>query len=213
MPTITHNDNKVSLAWQRDHLQRLFLENRQCGVALPGGADALVHLRRCLEQAAADAGSEAIALLDLDLRNAFPSLEWSAVRAAVGERAPELQPWTKWCHGAPSQIQLPCSEWIPCDRGAEQGDPLGPAYCGLVLLRCASAGRRAVEAAGGWVWDAWYMDDGQVAVPPQFVACYLAAFDAELAAVGGTRVAGGTFKSVAKLVGSLAAHELPRELA
>ena len=32
----------------RTHLQRLFLAHRQCGVGLPGGAEALVHTRRCL---------------------------------------------------------------------------------------------------------------------------------------------------------------------
>ena len=86
--------------------------------------------------------------------------------------------------------------------GAEQGDPLGPAYCGLVLIGCARAGRAAVEAAGGWVWDAWYMDDGQVILPPAFAATYLRAFDAALAVVGGAWVAAdGKFKSMARLAG------------
>ena len=76
----------------------------------------------------------------------------------------------------------------------------------MVLIRCAEAGRRAVEAAGGWIWDAWYMDDGQVVLPPRFAATYLAAFDAELASVGGTRLAGATFKSAAQLLGSAEAR-------
>ena len=60
---------------------------------------------------------------------------------------------------------------------AEQGDPIGPAYCGLTLLRCIAAGRRAVAALGEWVCDAWYMDGGQVLVPPPYVAAFLEAFD------------------------------------
>ena len=203
---------RVGEVWRRliakrlvhDHqskLQRLFMGHRQCGVALPGGADALVHLRRCLEQAAHGIG-DAMVMLDLDLRNAFPSLEWPSVRAAVRDLAPELGAWTEWCHGEAAHLRLPCGQWTTCDRGAEQGDPLGPAYCGLVLIGCAEAGRQAVEARGGEMWDAWYMDDGQVLLPPQLAAVYLEAFDAKLAAVGGTRLAGGTFKSVARLVGS-----------
>ena len=142
-------------------------------------------------------------MLDLALRNAFPSPEWAAVRAAVREHCPEISLWTEWCHGRSAQVLLPCGKWIACDRGAEQGDPLGPAYCALVLIRCAEAGRRAVEELGGWVWDAWYMDDGQVLLPAHMAAVYLTAFDAELAAVGGTRLAAdGTFKSVARLIGS-----------
>ena len=187
---------------QRDKFQRLFFANRQCGVALPGGADALIHLRRCLEQAA-DRVEDAAVMLDLNLRNAFPSLEWSAVREGVQIFAPEISQWTLWCHGDVVHIQLPCGKWISCDRGAEQGDPLGLAYCALALLHCAEAGRRAVEDLGGWVWDAWCMDDGQVILPPNLASVYLTAFDEALAAAGGARLApDGKFKSVARLIGS-----------
>ena len=134
---------------QGAHLQALFLRHRQGGVALPGGAEALIHLRRCLEQAAETSQAEALVLLDLDLRNAFPSLEWPAVREAVREHVPALLPWTTWCHASLAWVHLPCGKWLACDREAEQGDPLGAAYCALVLLRCAEAGRRAVEQAGG----------------------------------------------------------------
>ena len=185
----------------RLRLQRLFAQHRQCGVAMPGGADTLVHLRRCMEQAAGRGELPAAAVLDLDLRNAFPSLEWPAVRAAVRAHAPELEQWTAWCHGGPVDIQLPSGEWTVCDRGAEQGDPLGPVYCALTLLGCVAAGRAAVEALGGWVWDAWYMDDGQVLLPPEYADAYLVAFDATLSAAGGTRVAGTDFKSRARLLG------------
>ena len=89
---------------QRYRLQRLFLSHRQCGVALPGGADALVHMRRCLEQSAGCSEGEAAAVLDLDLRNAFPSMEWPAVRAAVRDLAPELDAWTTWCHGEATRV-------------------------------------------------------------------------------------------------------------
>ena len=191
---------------QREHLQRLFLHHRQCGVGLPSGADALVHLRRCIEQSLAEHGGEAVAVLDLDLRNAFPSLEWDAIEAAVAEHAPELGPWTRWCHAEPAQIQLPAGDWVRCDRGAEQGDPLGPAYCGLALLRCVAADRLAVEAAGGWVWDAWYMDDGPILLPPAMAATYLTAFDYELARAGVPACLVGNSESVAKLVGSPAAR-------
>ena len=157
---------------QRDKWLRLLLSHRHCGVGLPGGANALVHLRRCLELAAHDI-DEAVVVLDLDLRNAFPSLEWPAVRAAVRDLAPEASAWIHWCQGEAVHVQLPCGKWMRCDRGAEQGDPLGPAYCALTLIRCAQAGRAAVEAVGGWVWDAWYMDDGQVVLPPQHAAAYV----------------------------------------
>ena len=50
------------------------------------------------------------------------------------------------------------------------------------------------------------MDDGQVMLPPDMAAVYLTAFDEALVAAGGTRVAGDTFKSQARLIGSPAAR-------
>ena len=186
-------------------LQRLFLSRRQCGVGLPGGAEALIHARRCLEQSAAESDVP-LAVLDLDLRNCFPSLEWHAVDAAVRELAPQLGPWTEWSHRGQSRVWLPGGGCVASDRGAEQGDPLGPAYCGLVLAGCAQEAREAVERIGGWAVDWWYMDDGQIILPTSFATTYLEAFDAALLRVGGTRVgADGKFKSVARAVGSPAA--------
>ena len=175
---------------------------------MPGSVEALVHIRRCFEDSANRSGAEALVILDLDLRNAFPSLEWNAVRKAVDEHAPALSPWTVWCHGRKAQVQLPAGQWVECDRGAEQGDPLGPAYCALTLLRCATSARGAVEALGGWAWDAWYMDDGQVVLQPRYARAYLDAFDKALEEAGDTRVAGGKFKSVARLAGPAEAREL-----
>ena len=190
--------------------QQLLVKHRQGGVSLPGGAEALVHLRRQLEATAA-CSSTAVAVLDLDLRNAFPSLEWSAVRAAVQKRMPELLEWSQWCQSSPGRVRLPCGDWVECDRGAEQGDPLGPLYCALTLLDCAEAARAAVRAKGFWVWDLWYMDDGQIVLPPAAASIFLEAFDSALLAVGGTRIGtDGKCKSTAKLLGSeLARSEVP----
>ena len=177
---------------------------RQFGVAVPGGCDVLVHLRRNLE--AVVSGSEVpLVHLDLDLRNAFPSLEWEATRTAVDKHFPSLSNWTRWCHQAASRVLLPDGTWHHVDRGAEQGDPLGPVYCGAVLLDVAAAARQAVISAGGWVWDAFFMDDGQVCLPPEFVSAYLQAFDSALRDVGGSRIAGAELKSTARLCGTAAA--------
>ena len=186
----------------RRDAQKLLASHHQCGVALPGGAEALIHLRRNLEEAAADS-PEAVVILDLDLRNAFPSLEWASIREAVDRWAPALGPWTTWSHASEGRILLPCGTWIEADRGAEQGDPLGPLYCALTLLDCASAGRAACRAAGYWCWDAWYMDDGQVVAPPAAASIYVRAFDEALARAGGSRIgADGKRKSTAKLLGT-----------
>ena len=45
------------------------------------------------------------------------------------------------------------------DRGAEQGDPLGPLLCALALARVVTRTRARclLEFA-----DVWFMDDGQI---------------------------------------------------
>ena len=139
--------------------QKLLAAHRQCGVGPPGGAEALIHLRQNLEHAAAES-NDCVVILDLDFRNAFPSFEWAAVRQAVDRWMPLLSPWTHWCHRSAGRVCLPCGTWTSVDRGAEQGDPLGPLYCALTLLDCAAAARAACKRAGFWCWDAWYMDDG-----------------------------------------------------
>ena len=150
----------------------LLLRGRQFGTSVPAGADVLVHLRSIIEDALqADAEGPALALLDLDLRNAFPSFEWDSIREAVEECAPDLLPWVTWCHATPASVQLPSGEWVQADRGAEQGDPLGSLYCGLVLLLVMRRVReRLPSVAPAGVTprfvDLWYMDDGQVLMEP-----------------------------------------------
>ena len=187
-----------------------FLRCRQFGISVPGGADVLVHFRSVVEQALQGDDGPALVVFDLDLRNAFPSFEWDSIREAVQEHAPKLSGWSAWCHAGPCQILLPSGEWAQVDRGAEQGDPLGSLYCGLVLAGVMRRVReRLVASAPPGVtpncFDLWYMDDGQVFLEPALADTFLALLDDELAMVGATRGEGDDVKSVAKLIGSQSA--------
>ena len=200
----------------RQAAQAIFLNARQFGIAMPCGTDALVHFRATLEEALRADDNEALAVLDLDLRNAFPSLEWDAIRASVARHMPSLLPWITWSHGQPSPVHLPSGgvKWV--DRGAEQGDPLGSILCGLVvidvMIRTRARVQKCLEDEDGYahlshdvvlrLFDAWFMDDGQVVLPPNLVDLFLRALDEELAAVGATHGQGEGVKSVARLVGS-----------
>ena len=100
-------------------------ESRQFGVGFPGGVDVLVHFRLVLEKIArARILDEVLAILDVDFKNMFPSLEWDSIRASIAEFLPKLFSWCNWCHKAPSLIRLPSGAVVFCDRGAEQRDPL-----------------------------------------------------------------------------------------
>ena len=69
------------------------IQLRQFGVAIAGGVDVLVHFRSNLEAAWLLDESPAMAILDLDLRNAFPSFEWDSIREVVSEYLLALLPW------------------------------------------------------------------------------------------------------------------------
>eukprot|EP00973_Karenia_brevis_P062206 8652298-Karenia_brevis.AAC.1 len=69
--------------------------------------------------------------LDLDFENAFPRLEWDAIDASTRRHMPSVAPWTSWCHAQPNVVYLPSGDRVMADRGAEQGDPLGPLQCAL----------------------------------------------------------------------------------
>ena len=111
----------------RQIVQQLCLRFRQFGVALPGGADILIHARSLIEDLIRDR-DQLLAILDLDLKNAFPSFEWKSIREALAEFIPSLLPWTSWCHAGPSTIFLPGGGRSFSNRGAEQVDPLGSIY-------------------------------------------------------------------------------------
>ena len=151
-------------------------------------------------------------ILDLDLKNAFPNFEWDHIRAGVDNHAPDVAGWTRWCHSDESFVILPCGRILWSNRGAEQGDPLGSLYCGVVLIDVIKRTRERIQAElhddSDVFFDVWYMDDGQVILDPRHVHLFLQVFDEELLKVGATRgrvEPGGDMeelKSVAKLIGS-----------
>ena len=101
---------------------------------------------------------------------------------------------------------------IKDQSGAEQGDPLGSIYCGVMLINVVERTRKRLQVIlrddSEIFFDIWYMDDGQVILHPEHVHLFLQTFDDELQKVGATRgcVRPGCtineLKSVAKLVGS-----------
>ena len=87
---------------------KLMLSLRQFGVSLPGGAEALIHFRKVTEQLLQSSTvAEILAILDIDLVNAFPSFEWEAIREGLAEYMPGILPWTQWCHETSATVFLP----------------------------------------------------------------------------------------------------------
>lgn len=221
---------KHSLHANRATIQAKMLAARQYGVCIPGGADTLVHVRQTIEAVILDSlEAGAWAMADLDYENAFPSLEWDPVDAAVREEVEPLANWTEWCHSEPVPVYLPSGAVVWSDCGAEQGDPHGSVQCALTLAGVASRTRagiiearaRAGPTAGAPVasgggdfaapkvpglrpvpgyFDAWFADDGQLVCRPHDLDAVLRRMDAEAHKVGATRGAGPDVKSEVKIV-------------
>ena len=192
----------------RGRLRPRFVASHQWGVALPGGAEALVHWRSTMEELARDGTVGALVAFDLDLKNMFGSIEWPRIRAAVSAHFAEAARWTEWAHREAAVVQLPDGTEVSVDRGAEQGDPFGSTQASLALgdaMDCARVAYTNATAAdrgqglAGAV-DEWFIDDGQAFVQPRFADSWLHAVDAALADIGAERGLGDKCKSVARLI-------------
>ena len=87
------------------------VEAAQFGVSMPGGAEALVHTRETIEATVQSDHAHGVwACIDVDFQNAFPSLYQESIDSAVGDRIPELQPWSHWCQDNCGIIFRPSGE-------------------------------------------------------------------------------------------------------
>lgn len=201
---------KHSLSKHLPRVRKIMLAAHQYGVAVPGGAEILVHTRNVAEEAIRRDASQGVwAFVDVDLVNCFPSLEWDDVEEAVDEAVPELSPWTRWCHDPGATIDLPAGGSHQAARGAEQGDPHGSLQAALVLARRVFQAEHTFKSQGDGLqkpfFSSWLADDGQCICRPEDVDAYLASLDKAMAQAGATRGEGRDVKSVARLVGHSAA--------
>ncbi|CAI7852808.1 unnamed protein product [Closterium sp. NIES-54] len=97
----------------------------QYGVAVPGGAEAIIHAARSFT----DSRPQCL-VLQTDIANAFNSISRQAIIEAIQDnKLSPLLPLVKLTYGNPSQLLLDAnfdSPPLSSERGVRQGDPLGP---------------------------------------------------------------------------------------
>jgi len=173
---------KCLLASVKDDAKEL-LEPWQVGVGTSGGCEAVVHVcRRWLAQHRDDTDR---VLAQIDIKNAFNSLDRQEILAACREFFPTITPWVDWTYGADSVLFLG-AEKISSQRGVQQGDPLGPLLFSLALHRATNRVRqRAVaECPEAVDFAVFYLDDGVIGGSAASVRWFTQALTAELAQVG-----------------------------
>ena len=180
----------------------------QFGVSMPGGTEALIHARETLEATIrADTDCGTWACIDIDFRNAYPTLLHDAIDAAMKTRLPELQPWSRWCQDNCGFVYLPSGGKYKADRGAEQGDPIASLQCGCTIAdvvddTMAAMRDRKQPGAKLECFGFWFADDGQYICRPADVDTFLRCLDEAAAKAGLSRGSGEGIKSTVRLVGS-----------
>jgi hypothetical protein len=104
---------------------------QQVGVAVPGGADRMIHSTRAYLE-----GHPDWACASIDCTNAFNALSREAMKAAVRARFPELVAFTKLCYDQPPPLFFRMDRGhceLRSREGTQQGDPLGCLYMALPL--------------------------------------------------------------------------------
>ena len=74
---------------------KLLLGHGQFGAGIPGGLDVVVAFRLTAERVLSGR-EQRTAVVDIDLKNAFPSFEWAAIRGACATHFPGLSAWLDW---------------------------------------------------------------------------------------------------------------------
>jgi hypothetical protein len=110
------------------------LETFNTGTGLRGGQESCPHRIRAYLR-----DHPGHALLSLDSKNAFNSIDRRKINVALEEHCPELLPYFQTLYGLDTTLILADGNTITASRGVTQGDACGPALFNLgqhrVLLR------------------------------------------------------------------------------
>ncbi len=109
-----------------------YLGDSQIGVAVKGGTEAVVH---AVQRAATDLsnGRNDLAVLQLDLANAFNLVSHRAFLRVVRTEFPELYPWIQYTYGKNKPLLWYGNIRWRSATGVQQGDPLGPLLFAFAL--------------------------------------------------------------------------------
>ena len=112
-----------------------------------------------------------LALLNVDMKNAFNECNRTSFLAKVLECFPEISAWMQWCYTQPAELRFG-DQRILAAAGVQQGDPLGPLLFSLVVLDFV----QSVSLHRSTCLSLWYLDDGTFIGPRSSLNSLLSTF-------------------------------------
>jgi hypothetical protein len=158
--------------------QSASLQPRQCGVGMPFAAEMVgMGMQRICDT---DVGVPWVAL-QVDVRNAFNTVDRSAMLATAKQKAPSSYNWLAWCYGQSTPLYCQGKELARSTAGVHQGDAMGPLGFALALEQALDA---SAEKELQLPWCVWYLDDGLLVGSLGAVADYINALRPALQSIG-----------------------------
>ena len=168
---------KVLLKTPLVQAQAAGLRPRQTGVGVPMACD-LIAMG---VQSVAQSTSKEWVVLQVDLRNAFNSVDRHTMLEVARTKVPSTYNWLAWCYSHPCPLYCQGKLIAHSSQGVHQGDAMGPLGFSLglerILDQCALP-QSCLE------WTAWYLDDGVAVGSLEAVSAYLNALHEAASHVG-----------------------------
>lgn len=155
-----------------------FLGQHQVGVGTPNGSERVVHaLRKFIE---VNGQEEGWGLLQVDITNAFNTINRSSFLSAVSANFPSISSYVHAAYGRESLLYT-SSGHVVCAQGVQQGDPLGPFLFSAGLASILATAHSQVPIPD---FCSFFLDDGILAGPLPALAAWFSAFQAVASAHG-----------------------------
>lgn len=169
---------------EQRHASTFFLKVFQVGVGVSNGATAVVQAaRRLAEAIMTDPAFKDVVYFKSDFDNAFNAVYRKVMLQLVKEHFPTLYPYAWSAYKSASHL-LFGSHLLRSARGVQQGDPLGPLFFCLVLVKAVQLAKAALGSDVQLLLEAWYMDDGNMGMHKSHLSSWIGALTAASAEVG-----------------------------
>ena len=139
---------------------REYLAPNQLGVGVRGGCEALIHAANAIYNNN-NIPLENKWVLQIDMENAFNSINRETMLSEIRARCPKLSAWAEFCYGCPTHLFFG-KHRLSSLTGPQQGDPLAILFFSLVLQPLI---RRITELCPELLLNGWDLDDGTIIGP------------------------------------------------